>query len=251
MNKKKFISRVNPLFLEGIAHRGLHNDKFTENGLNAFKNALEHNVAIELDIHLTTDNNLIVCHDESLLRTTGKEGIIEDLSSKEIRDNYRLLDGGVVPTFDEVLDLVNEQVPIVVELKAYRKNHKPLAKLALERLSRIKDKSNIMIISFDPRALRLMKHHGFVTSLLVVKDHEPNYEWIYHLRGLFDSVDLEYIMLSQNRVRRYHKHHFVNTWTIDSIEKLEEVLPLVDTVTYQYIDPELVREKLKEINKLP
>ena len=246
MNKKKFISKVNPLFLNGIAHRGLHNKEFTENGLKAFKNAVDHHVAIELDVHLTTDNNLIVCHDESLKRTTGKEGIIEDLSVKEIKDNYKLLDGGEVPTFDEVLDLVDEQVPIVVELKAYRKNHKPLAKLALEKLERIKDKKNIIIISFDPRALRLVKHHGFVTSLLVTKTHEPSYEWIYHLRGLFDSVDLEHVMLKQNRVRRYHKHHFVNCWTIDSEALLEEVLPYTDAVTFQYIDPEVVKEKLNK-----
>ena len=245
MNKKKFISRVNPLFLEGIAHRGLHNKDFTENGLKAFKNALDHRVAIELDVHLTTDNNLIVCHDENLKRTTGKEGIIEDLSVKEIKDNYHLLDGGEVPTLDEVFDLVNEQVPIVLELKAFRKNHKPLAKLALEKLKRIKDKKNIIIISFDPRALSLVKHHGFVTSLLVVKNHKPNYEWIYHLRGLFDSVDLEHVMLSQKRVRRYHRHHFINTWTIDNEELLDKVIPYTDTVTFQFIDPEVVRHKLK------
>ena len=52
MNKNKLISKINPLFLKGIAHRGLHNNKYTENGLNAFKNALDYNVAIELDVHL-------------------------------------------------------------------------------------------------------------------------------------------------------------------------------------------------------
>ena len=244
MNKKKFISKVNPLFLQGIAHRGLHNKEFTENGLKAFKNALDHHVAIELDVHLTTDNDLIVCHDESLLRTTGKEGIIEDLSVKEIKENYKLLDGGEVPTLDEVFDLVNEQVPIVLELKVFRKNYKPLSKLVLQKLERIKDKRNIMLISFDPRGLKKVAHHGFVTSLLVVKNHEPNYEWIYHLRGLFDSVDLEHVMLTQKRVMRYRKHHFVNAWTIDNEALLDKVLPYSDTVTFQFIDPEVVRNKL-------
>ena len=101
MNKKKFISKVNPLFLNGIAHRGLHNQEYTENGLKAFKNALDHNVAIELDVHITKDSGLIVCHDEDLFRTTGKHGIIEDLTVQEIKDNYKLIDGGEVPTFDD------------------------------------------------------------------------------------------------------------------------------------------------------
>ena len=80
MRKEKAISRINPLFLEGIAHRGLHNEEYTENGIKAFTNAIEHGVAFEFDIHLTKDGQLVVCHDENLVRTTGKEGIIEDLT---------------------------------------------------------------------------------------------------------------------------------------------------------------------------
>ena len=105
MNKKKVLSKLNPLFFKGIAHRGLHNEKFTENGMKAFQNALDHNVAIEFDIHLTKDNHLVVCHDEDLKRTTGKEGIIERLTLMEIKRDYTLLDGGEIPTLEEVLEL--------------------------------------------------------------------------------------------------------------------------------------------------
>ena len=63
MNKKVVISKINPLFLNGIAHRGYHNATDTENGLRAFQNALDHNLAIEFDVHLTKDNKLLVCHD--------------------------------------------------------------------------------------------------------------------------------------------------------------------------------------------
>ena len=76
MTKKKVLSKINPLLLQGIAHRGLHNDKYTENGMNAFGNAVRHGYPIELDIHLTKDNELVVCHDEDLKRTTGTSGII-------------------------------------------------------------------------------------------------------------------------------------------------------------------------------
>ena len=154
MNKKKVLSKINPLFLGGIAHRGFHNEQFTENGMKAFENALKHNLPIEFDIHLTKDNELVVCHDEDLLRTTGKSGIIEDLTLKEIKENYRLLDGGEIPTFIELLDFVDERVPLVIELKVFRKNYKPLSKKVIEVLGpRIKDKKNYLLISFDPRSL--------------------------------------------------------------------------------------------------
>lgn len=242
MKKTKVISKINPVFLKGIAHRGLHDEKFTENGLLAFENAINHGVAFEFDIHLTKDNELVVCHDEDLKRTTGKEGIIEDLTLKEIRDNYRLLDGGFVPTLQEVFDLNQERVPMVIELKVFRKNYKPLAKRCIEAFKQIKDKRNAMIISFDPRSLWPLKHEGFIRSLLVAKSDE--YTWFF--RHTVESVDLEDVLFEESRVRRYAKKHFTNAWTIDSKEKLEKVLPFVDTLTYQSIEPELVKNSLKK-----
>ena len=60
MKKAVALSKINPVFLNGIAHRGLHNKEFTENGMKAFKNAIDHGVAFEYDIHLTKDGELVV-----------------------------------------------------------------------------------------------------------------------------------------------------------------------------------------------
>ena len=240
MKKAKALSRINPVFLNGIAHRGLHNEKFTENGLKAFQNAIDHGVAFEFDIHLTKDKQLVVCHDESLKRTTGKEGIIEDLTLKEIKDNYRLLDGGEIPTLQEVYDLNKERVPMVIELKVFRKNYKELAETFRKTLGNIKDKKNALIISFDPRSLWPLKHEGFIRSLLVIKSDE--YTWFF--RHTVESVDLDMNLFEEKRVKRYAKNHFTNVWTIDNEEKLNKYASQADTVTFQFIDPKLVKEKL-------
>ena len=194
MTKKKCLSKINPVFLDGIAHRGLHNDKFTENGMKAFQNAIDHGVAFEYDIHLTKDNELVVCHDEDLKRTTGKEGIIEDLTLKEIKEGYRLLDGGEIPTLQEVFDLNQEKVPMVIELKVFRKNYKPLAARFKDYLPQIKDKKNVLIISFDPRSLWPLKGLGFIRSLLVAKSDE--YTWPF--RHTVESVDLDMKLFEDN-----------------------------------------------------
>ena len=240
MRKQKALSKINPVFLNGIAHRGLHNEKFTENGLKAFQNAIDHGVAFEFDIHLTKDNELVVCHDESLKRTTGKEGIIEDLTLKEIKDNYRLLDGGEIPTLQEVFNLNKERVPMVIELKVFRKNYKELAAKSIEMFRQIKDKKNALIISFDPRSLWPLKHEGFIRSLLVIKSDE--YTWFF--RHTVESVDLDMTLFEERRVRRYAKNHFTNVWTIDTEEKLKKYAPMVDTVTFQFIDPKVVKKEL-------
>lgn len=242
MTKKNVLLKINPVLLNGIAHRGLHNEKFTENGMKAFQNAIDHGVAFEYDIHLTKDNELVVCHDENLKRTTGKDGIIEDLTLKEIKENYRLLDGGEIPTFQEVLDLNQERVPMVIELKVFRKNYKPLSKRFKEYLSQIKDKRNVLIISFDPRSLWPLKGLGFTRSLLVAKSDE--YTWMF--RNTVESVDLDMQLFEEKRVQRYSRKHFTNAWTIVSAEQLNKVLPYVDTVTYQFMEPKVVLEALKK-----
>ena len=245
MLKSEVLKRINPKILEGVAHRGLHSDVLTENGMKAFKAAVDAQCAIELDVHLSKDGKLIVCHDEELYRTTGKYGIIEDLTAQEIRDNYRLHDGGFVPTLQEVLTLVNEEVPLVIEMKTYRKNNKPLAQALKNELVNVEDKRNFVIIAFDPRALLAFgKEAGYIRMLLVIKDGK--HDWIYMFRNKFEGVDLDHRFLKQARVRRYAKKHFMNVWTIDTHEKLEEAVKYADTVTYQFLDPLVVREALKK-----
>ena len=72
------------------AHRGLHNKSagIPENSLAAFRAAAESGYGAELDVHLLKDNSLAVIHDSSLLRTTGKEGNVEDLTHFELKNFF-------------------------------------------------------------------------------------------------------------------------------------------------------------------
>lgn len=242
MKKSQIKSVLNPLILKGICHRGLHNETFSENGLNAFKNAIEQNMAFELDVHLTHDNQLVVFHDSELKRMTGKEGIIENLSLEEIKQNYKLLDGEEIPSLQEVFELTKEKVPIVIELKVYNKNYKALSLRVQDELKQIKDKHNIILISFDPRALFPFKNQGFVRQLLVAKEYQKT--WFF--RHFFEGVDLEISLFDEKKVLRYTKNHFTNVWTIDSDEKFNKSKELlaknqIDTITFQNFSADFVK----------
>ncbi|MFC1525798.1 glycerophosphodiester phosphodiesterase [Candidatus Latescibacterota bacterium] len=94
------------------AHRGL-DDSAPENTLAAFVAALEREMAIEFDIQVTADRQLVVVHDGTVDRTTDGSGQISQLSLADVK----ALDAGSwfgphfagegVPTFDEVLELVS------------------------------------------------------------------------------------------------------------------------------------------------
>lgn len=238
MNKNDFILRMHPLIKNGIAHRGYHNENDIENGLRAFKNAIDNNIAFELDVHLTKDGNLVVCHDSNLKRVTGKEGIIEELTLEEIKE-YTLSDGEKIPTLREVLDLTNERVPIVLEIKSV-KNHKKITNAIKEELSTIKDDQSILIIAFDPRDLIFFKNYRFLTSLLLANVRKD----VFSLSWVADSIDIEDKMLELNSIKRYYKRHFINVWTIRDYEQLDKVIGKCDTVTFENIDYKVVKEKL-------
>ena len=83
---------MSPFLDRPIAHRGLHDKKLIiENSLEAFENAMEHNLAIECDIVLSKDKEIIVFHDYDLKRMCGINSNISDLSTNEIR-KLKLLD---------------------------------------------------------------------------------------------------------------------------------------------------------------
>ena len=107
-----------------FAHRGLHaKDKSVpENSLAAFRLAVENGYGIELDIRFTKDKQLVVFHDDTLLRMCGLDRCVDEFTYEELQ-SFRLLDSEEqIPLFSEVLSLVNGQIPLLVELKAGPEN---------------------------------------------------------------------------------------------------------------------------------
>ena len=67
------------------AHRGA-SAYAPENTLEAFDLALKMGAdGIELDVHMTKDNKLVVIHDETVNRTSNGNGFIKDMTCKELK----------------------------------------------------------------------------------------------------------------------------------------------------------------------
>ncbi len=116
-----------------FAHRGA-SARAPENTLEAFRLAREEGVSyLELDVHLSADSELVVIHDSSVSRTTGRRGRVENMSLAEIRkldagfkfttDHGRTFPyrgrGLRIPTLGEVLDAFHD-MGITVEIKPTR-----------------------------------------------------------------------------------------------------------------------------------
>jgi glycerophosphoryl diester phosphodiesterase len=103
--------------LRNYAHRGLHGGGVPENSMAAFRRAVEAGYGIELDVHLSRDGEVVVFHDETLVRMTGCERRLAELTLDELRSLSLAGTDETIPTLAEVLSLVAGRVPILVELK--------------------------------------------------------------------------------------------------------------------------------------
>ena len=137
------------------AHRGLHSDGIPENSLAAFRKAKENGYGIELDVHLLRDGELAVIHDSKLLRTTGKDGRIEDLTSAQLSEYCLEGTEETIPLFSQVLDLYHSDAPLIIELKADGRNVDPLCRKVCETMDVYK--GAFCVESFDPRCIRWLR----------------------------------------------------------------------------------------------
>ena len=117
--------------LRDYAHRGLHGGGVPENSLKAFELACEAGYGIELDVQLSRDGHVMVFHDYTLLRMTGRDSLLSELDASELA--ALSLDGTdqTIPTLREVLELVDGRVPILVELKGEDTNTALCEKVAV------------------------------------------------------------------------------------------------------------------------
>lgn len=140
------------------AHRGLHQKpRIPENSIPAFQAAVAKGYGAELDVHLLADGGLAVIHDSSLLRTTGKEGRVEDLTTEQL--TQYTLEGThyTIPTFSQVLEVFSGKTPLIIELKPIGDN---VAALCEATCRVLESYSGVYCMeSFDPRCLMWLKKH--------------------------------------------------------------------------------------------
>ncbi len=143
-----------------FAHRGSLTEA-PENTLPAFQLAIEHGVkAIELDVQLTKDGHLVVCHDHKLTRFNKHAGLIKDYTLEEIKqidigssfhEKYK---GVVLPTLSEVLEVCPKDLLLNIEVKNIPVIYQGIEKKLIDCLREHERLSNVILSSFDHVALK-------------------------------------------------------------------------------------------------
>lgn len=226
------------------AHRGASGHA-PENTLPAFLLARRMGAdGIECDIHLSADGEFMVCHDETVDRTSNGRGKISEMTAQELKK----LDFGSwygpeyantrIPTLDEMLDVVSVMDIINIEVKSFGAD----SAVAIDRFyavlagRRLLEK--VIISSFHIELLKEMKerHPDFYTAylyegkgregILLAKEHLC--DAIHPYKG---DVDQELAAFARERGLG------INVWTLNEEAELERIGRLdIDGVITNYPD---------------
>lgn len=205
-----------------IAHRGLFNNiDVLENSCSAFKSALDKSIPIELDVRLTKDKVLVVFHDANLKRLTGVNKLVSELNYEEIRTLKLLNTTSSIPTFKEVLSLVNGKVLIDIEVKV-NGEIEDICKILVDNLK--KYKGNYIIKSFNPKVIRwFMKNYPDVIRGLLIADNYKNklYNYLFVSRWIMLYSRPNFLAVSKKilhtrKIQNFRKKIPVLVWTIEN-----------------------------------
>lgn len=146
--------------VRAVGHRGAA-AVAPENTLPGFRHASDVGAdAVELDVQCSRDGELMVIHDDSVDRTTGGSGRVEEMTRSELKEldaghgftpdrgrSFPYRGEGVrIPTLDEVARATAD-LPMIVEVKSERAGHALATWLAGEGATH---RDRIVVGGFDP-----------------------------------------------------------------------------------------------------
>ncbi|MEG0022190.1 MAG: glycerophosphodiester phosphodiesterase family protein [Bacilli bacterium] len=215
-----------------FAHRGCHNEKIPENSMSAFKECLKKGTPFEFDVHILKDGNVIVFHDDNLIRMTGKNKKINECTLEDLKHVYLLNSNEKIPLFKDVLNLVNGKVMLDIELKFDHKKYL----LEDEVIKLLKDyKGDVILKSFDYKTVNyLKKNTNYKVGLLFPNIDNPKYGYNKLKKFLIRNTNFNYIIkpdfiacqktaLNDKPIKKYKKSGKpVIVWTIKSKEELKK-----------------------------
>ena len=230
-----------------IAHRGLFDNKqLPENSLPAFEKAVVHGYAIELDVQMTTDGVLVVFHDDALDRMTKLTGDIREKTFDEIKDATLLDTCHKIPTFDQVLELVDGNTEILVEIKTH-KNIGSVEEKVAKRLENYH--GQVAIESFNPLIIRwFKKHKPQFTRGQLASDFKgvklPGYQKFLMKNLLlcgwngsqFVAYDVNTVAKIK-KLQRLKRKMPILCWTVKSQEQYEQTKQYYDNIIFDSFIP--------------
>lgn len=228
-----------------IAHRG-GSLEAPENTMAAFEHAvaLHPDIAIELDVHITKDERLVVLHDPNLDRTTNGSGVVSEMMVSEIQKwdagyNFEL-DGQypfrnrgiVVPLLEDVLTRFT-RTRFIIEVKDTRPD---MGMFLRDILEKTKSQDRVIIASEHARVINALRenrpdwtyggtrdelYRSVLLAQIFLEPFDPMKGDAFMIPREWDGIKVYSERLLSESHRRGKK---VFLWTINDIDEMKSLL---------------------------
>ncbi len=273
------LKRVDRAFLKtdrplNIAHRG-GRGLSPEHTILAYKKALEAGAdVLEMDIHSTKEDEIVVIHDPTVVRTTNGKGMVNELTLSEIKRldaGYRFAikrrnkeiypfrsKGLTIPTLREVFSEFQNQ-RINIEIKQFE----PQIEDALFGIIKEMDMTdNVLVVSESHEAIkrfRKISNNAIATGASVSEVRRFVIFMRLKMMPLYiptaDAFQIpeyhgDYHLLTEEFIERAHKKNIkIHVWTINEKKEMERLIKLgVDGIMTDY--PDLLSEVINCLLKI-
>lgn len=216
------------------AHRG-SSFRAPENTLAAIEQAIADGADyVEIDVRLTKDNRVVLSHDDNLLRLTGLNQRLSEMTLEEVRkidigswfgDAYI---GEHIPSLDEVLAVTRGRINLYIELKPAAGDTESLVAAVIDRLPEARH-DEVFMASMSPAVVREIKRQApYLRTVLFAQ---------FVVRGgldmsILDALGLRFNRVTDDAVDMAQRHgHQLHTWTVNSPSEMSRMIDLgVDNI---------------------
>ena len=225
-----------------ISHRGA-NKYAPQNTLAAFEKSVQIGVdGFETDVHITKDEQLVICHNYTIDETSDGEGEISRMTLAQLKSydfgsyfspKYA---GTRLPTVDEFLSFVETtDISVLnIELKSPKENETAIVRETIRLVKEHGLFDRLIISSFDPKLLVEAKtidekcQTGFLycpTRMNMWRDRLLK-NYVPYARSIgVDALHPHYAFVDEKYVESAHEAGIkVNAWTVDSVKAIENMI---------------------------
>ncbi len=199
---------------------------------------------IEIDVHLSADGKIVVCHDETVDRTTNGSGLISRMTYDRIRalkivGPEGTATGDHVPLLEDVLELIKGRAKLLLEIKRSKNSLPGIEKACLDCIKERGMLDQVVFQSFDDEVIETV--HELCPEVRVEKLLNFGLPFGFNFRKYpyAASFNVCHSFTTRAFIRHAHFHgKEVKVWTLNKYKK--SLVNAVDGIITN--DPELFLE---------
>lgn len=216
-----------------FAHRGNSFD-YPENTLIAFKEAIKCKATgIELDVHKSKDNKLVIIHDEDIERTYNGKGLVKDYTLSELKrfknrkKLFKDLEESRIIELKDVLDILkNENMLLNIELKTDIVQYENIEDDVVNLLKKYNMENKVIISSFNHASIMKCKLIDKNIRIGVLYSNKTKEDVVSYAKCLGAySIHLPDELVSKDLVKKAHDNELkVNVYTVNNPTRMRELI---------------------------